>query len=121
MGTINSIAIGGLIHSFYFVVYARYAYHFNKYSKSPGNFLIRHINPPFYGSYLALPFEAYFFTVALFFGNGIFITTFWADIVLSKIDLTFRTISISYPGIYWITGITLKGKFIFSDTLYVIS
>jgi len=77
--------------------------------------LIRHINAYFSGSYFALPDPvAYTLQFSVFLGTGIFTTTFVAKFVESKIDFTFTLYSILYFPYSCTTGITLKGRLMFS-------
>lgn len=120
IGTTKSIEIGGRTHCVSFDETPSCTSHCKKHSKSPGNFLSLHTIAAFSGSYFALPTSVLQVTDAVFFGHGIFTTTFVALSVLSKIDLSL-SLTYSFCGLICVmTGMSLKGRLMLSLIRYYI-
>jgi hypothetical protein len=115
--------IGGLSHFLSVLVLVKLATHDIICSWSPWNFFILQNIPALSGSYFALPYPyENTFTVAVLVGTGILTTTLLAKLECSKIDLSLIWYSILLSSANsCITGVTLNGRLILLETLYVIT
>mmetsp|Transcript_4492 Transcript_4492/g.9971 ORF Transcript_4492/g.9971 Transcript_4492/m.9971 type:complete len:242 (-) Transcript_4492:645-1370(-) len=121
MGTWNSTLIGGLSQDLGLTVLTSSMSAESMHSALPGNFFIRQTIAFCSGSYFARPNEFLIFDLDVFFGTGTLITTCVANSFSEKLAMTLRLIEHLVCPSSCTAGISRKGMFTLSLTLYLIS